>query len=130
MRTAIATTIIAIFALSAPALGQQGAEPAASPSDERRLSPQQVEQVLAEAAARRSATEKRAADPESDELDLVPPIYGEMGFGIGTGGYRSAYGSANYPLGQDGFASISLGYDRWHDDQHNVWDWGNRPPNR
>ena len=130
MRTGFATPFIAILALAAPAVGQQGAEPAANPSDERRLSPQQVEQVLAEAAARRAASENKATMPEGDELGLVPPIYGEIGFGIGTGGYRSAYGSANYQMGEDAFARISLGYDRWHDDQQNVWDWGNRPPNR
>ena len=130
MSTAIATTVIALFALSAPAMGQQAADPAAKPSDERRLSPQQVEQVLADAAARRASAENKAAVPEGDELGVVPPIYGEMGFGIGTGGYRSAYGSAVYPMGPNGSAAISLSFDRAHDDLEAYWDWGNRPPNR
>jgi hypothetical protein len=37
------------------------------------------------------------------------PIHGEVGFEIGTGGYRSAFGTAIVPLAGDGVAIISLG---------------------
>jgi hypothetical protein len=73
-------------------------------ASERRLSPDEVERVLAEAAARREAA-------EAAQLDAKPPVYGEVGFGIGTGGYRSAYGTVGVPL-DDGFASFSFSSDR------------------
>ena len=47
----------------------------------------------------------------SDE-NLPPPIHGEIGFSIGTGGYRSAYGTAVVPLAGDGVAILSFGTDR------------------
>ena len=40
---------------------------------------------------------------------LPPAIHGEVGFTVGTGGYRSAYGTAIVPLKDDGVAIISLG---------------------
>ena len=129
MRADFVTPIIAMFALSAPAVGQQAADPAAANPTERRLTPQQVEQVLAEAEARRAAAEGGATQPDGDELDLVPPIYGELGVSIGTGGYRSAYGSAVYPMGPNGSAAISLHFDRGREDPI-YRDGGNRPPNR
>jgi hypothetical protein len=129
MKAGLVAPFIAMLALSAPAIGQQGAEPAATPS-ERRLTPQQVEQVLAEAEARRTAAERKALEPDGEELDLVPPIYGELGFTVGTGGYRSAYGSAVYPMGPNASAAVSFNFDRAHEDSDLYWDWGNRPPNR
>ena len=131
MKASFAIPVVAMIALSAPAFAQDVPVPAPNPS-EHRLSPEQVEQVLAEAAARRSVSESggsaQAVQADDGDLDLVPPIYGEVGFAVGTGGYRSAYGSATYPLGQNGSASILLNFDTWNHEQ--PWDWGNRPPNR
>ena len=119
-----------VLALAAPAIAQESPAPAPTPS-EHRLTPQQVEQVLAEAAARRASAEKGiapAVETDSEDLEPLHPIYGEVGFSIGTGGYRSAYGSALYPVGQDGFAAISLNFDDW--DQNPHWGRVERPPNR
>ena len=91
------------MALAYPASASAQAQTAPVAS-ERRLSPDEVERVLAEAAARREAA-------EAAELDTVPPVYGEVGFGIGTGGYRSAYGTVGVPL-DDGFASFSFSSER------------------
>ena len=129
MKAGWVTPLIAVLSLSAPAVGQQVTDTAANPS-EIRLSPEQVEQVLAETAERRAAAERKALEPEGDGLDLVPPIYGELGLTIGTGGYRSAYGSAVFPMGEQGSAAISFSLDRSHEDSSMYWDWGNRPPNR
>jgi hypothetical protein len=90
-----------LLALAFPVSVSAQPAPAAS---ERRLSPDEVERVLAEAAARREAA-------EAGQLDAVPPVYGEVGIGIGTGGYRSAYGSVGVPL-DDGFASFSFSSER------------------
>ena len=86
-------------ALAAP---DQPLSPIAS---EHRLSPDQIEAVLDDAAR------KREPAPLTDE-NLPPPIHGEIGFSIGTGGYRSAYGTAVVPLSGDGVAILSFGTDR------------------
>lgn len=88
----------------------------ASPTDERRLSPQQVEAVLADAAAKRTASQKQAATdvaPAEDDLPApAPRVHGEVGFAVGTGGYREAHGTAVYPM-EDGIVAISLGFADW-----------------
>lgn len=112
----IATCVAAASLMwSASALAQDGAAPSIpSSSDERRLTPEQVEKVLAEAAAKR----EKAARPSLVELGeedapAAPQVHGEVGFGIGTGGYREAYGSAIYGLGKDASAAISLDFVDW-----------------
>jgi hypothetical protein len=79
-------------------------QPAPLPS-EIRLSDAEKEKVLEAAAA--SKREHPAAIAE-EATPQAPPIHGEVGFGIGTGGYRSAFGTATVPLDGDGFAAISL----------------------
>jgi hypothetical protein len=79
--------------------------PATGMSSEHRLSPEEIESVLNDAARRRELAES------SDER-LPPPIQGEIGFSIGTGGYRSAFGTAVVPLPGAGVAILSFGTDR------------------
>lgn len=90
----------------------QTAEPAPSPAAERRLSPQQIDAVLAEAAKKREAAEMRV-EPGSDEQAPRPQVQGEVGFAIGTGGYRQFFGTAIAPLGGDGMVAISLDHVDW-----------------
>jgi hypothetical protein len=95
------------IALPGAALGAPDqAQPATGMASEHRLSPAEIEAVLNDAASKR-----QLAEP-SDER-LPPPIQGEIGFSIGTGGYRSAYGTAVVPLPGDGVAILSLGTDRF-----------------
>lgn len=77
---------------------------------EHRLSPDQIETVLTDAARKREL-----AEPAEEKLP--PPIHGEIGFAIGTGGYRSAFGTAVVPLPGDGAAILSFGTDRFRPDQ-------------
>lgn len=67
-----------------------------------RLSPQALEEIQSRADARAKA----------DVSDLTPPahraIHGEVGFGIGTGGYRSVFGTALVPLGESGILALSF----------------------
>lgn len=111
--------MIALASLAIPAIAvAQTPTPAPSTSDERRLTPKQIEAVLAEAAAKRAAEAKRApaesASPTTDADDKpARQVQGEVGFGIGTGGYRETYGTAIYPLGDDGVAAISLDFVDW-----------------
>ncbi len=89
----------------------QPAQPIAS---EHRLSPAEIEQVLADAARKREQGPPVAQAPELDDDKLPPPIHGEVGFAIGTGGYRSAFGTAIVPLPGDGFAAFSFESSRFN----------------
>lgn len=89
-----------------------------STTDERRLTQEQIEAILAESAAKRAASQTHMPVDlaAGEEEDLPPParqVHGEVGFGIGTHGYREAYGTAIYPLGDDGFAAISFDFVDW-----------------
>lgn len=77
-----------------------GASPAGTV---HRLSPREAEAVQ-DAAANRNINA-----PSLDD-HRVPDgrIHGEIGFGIGTGGYNSVFGTAFIPLGDDGFAALSF----------------------
>ena len=68
-----------------------------------RLSPEEAEAV-------RDAAADRNIDAPSLDDRPVPDgrIHGEIGFGIGTGGYSSVFGAAYVPLGEDGFAAFSF----------------------
>lgn len=108
-------TMIARLALLTTALLLPAAASAqATPNGEVRLSPEQVEQVLAEAAAKRQAgdvpLEWRRETLPADAANASParPVHGEMGFSVGTGGYRSAFGTAIVPLGNEGVTSFSF----------------------
>lgn len=99
------------IALPGAALAAQvQTQPASGISSEHRLSPAEVESVLNDAARKRELSET------SDER-LPPPIHGEIGFSIGTGGYRSAFGTAVVPLPGDGVAILSLGTNRFGPDR-------------
>lgn len=107
--------ILVALLLPAQAMAQAGAPtptPTPAPASERRLSPEQIEAVLAEAAKKREAADVRRA-PAADEQAPRPPVQGEFGFSIGTGGYREVFGTGIYPLGNDGVAAISLDFVDW-----------------
>jgi len=114
--------MIAVAALIVPGMvSAQAPNPSQSTTDERRLTPEQIEAVLAEAASKNRAAEKHApveeeAAIEDSDLRLAPQLHGEVGVSVGTGGYREIFGTGIYPLGNDGVAAISLDF----------VDWGNR----
>lgn len=102
----VRTTIFAVIAsLAIPGNAASAAEPVSDQSGGtvHRLSPEEAEAVQ-DAAARRNINA-----PSLDE-QKVPDgrIHGEIGFGIGTGGYSSVFGTAYVPLGDDGFAAFSF----------------------
>lgn len=100
--------VSAAWLIPAPALGQ-ASDPATPVASERRLSPDQIEAVLAEAARKREASQGREM-LESIEDDAPRQIRGEVGVSVGTGGYREVFGTAFYPMGDDGAAAISLDF--------------------
>ena len=85
------------------------AEPAPALPSEVRLSDAEKEKVLEAAATRNRVPPATEAGSAEDSGEGAPPIHGEVGFAIGTGGYRSAYGTAVVPLQESGVAIISLG---------------------
>ena len=94
------------LSLSLPGTALASADQVAAPViSERRLTPDQIEKVLDDAAR------KREQVPLSDDR-LPPPIHGEVGISVGTGGYRSAFGTAVVPLTGDGVAILSIGTER------------------
>ena len=111
MRLRGSMMVIGGLLMAAPAMAQAG-EPAPSPLSERRLSPEQIEAVLAEAAKKREAAEV-GLNSDGIEQAPKPQVHGEVGVAVGTGGYREAFGTAIYPLGDDGIAAISLDFVDW-----------------
>lgn len=111
MKAAPRLIVIAALLMPAPAMAQ-AAEPAPAPLSEHRLSPEQIEAVLAEAAKKREAADGQLAP---DALESAPKrqVHGEVGFAVGTGGYREVFGTGIYPLGDDGVAAISLDFVDW-----------------
>jgi len=102
---------VSALALPASAFAAQALDPAvvdpptsSSASSERRLGDAEIKRILDEAAAKREAAEEA-------RINSGPKVFGEVGFAIGSGGYRSAFGSAYVPL-DDGFASFSFGTER------------------
>jgi hypothetical protein len=87
---------------------------AADVKGEHRLSEAEIQKVLDEAAAKRHAQDAGYTQysdqiaPSTNVDRPVRPIRGEMGFAVGTGGYRSAFGTAVVPIGSQGTAAISF----------------------
>jgi len=88
--------LLAIAGFATPALA--GDPPSPPITDAHRLSEAEVAAILDQAEARRQAI----------SAPLPRQIEGEIGVGIGTGGYREAFGTAVIPLGQSGTAIISF----------------------
>ena len=101
--------LLCATALLSPSIAFAAAESPAPLPSEIRLSEAEKEKVLEAAAVtrRESTTVQSVEDTSADEAGRQ--IHGEVGFEIGTGGYRSAYGTAIVPLADDGVAIISLG---------------------
>ena len=112
----MAPALVLAIALLAPT-SANAAEPAPPPSSEHRLSPEQVEKVLEEASRKRQGSGSLGGldEPQSEAGPM--PVHGEVGFSIGSGGYRSAYGTAVVGLPGDGAAVLSVGTQRLPDHQ-------------
>lgn len=89
---------------TAHALAPDAAAPAGSPlPSEHRLSDEEVDRVLNAATRKRELSEKLG-----DRPGLL--VQGEVGVSIGTGGYRSAFGTAVVPIAGEGAAILSFDF--------------------
>ena len=87
-------------ASAVPSLALAEAPPAPS---EIRLSQAEIDQVLADAARKREARPQQVIeDPQGRQ------VHGEVGFEVGSGGYRSVYGTTALELPDGGFAVLSF----------------------
>ena len=85
-----------------------GVVPASSAS-ERRLTPEQVDKVLADAARRNKEIPVKVGTASvADEQPCPTQPHGEMGVGVGTGGYSSVYGTTVIPIGCHSAVAISV----------------------
>nr|WP_089217901.1 hypothetical protein [Sphingomonas laterariae] len=93
----IASTLL----LCAPGAFAQAAD--APQGEVIRLTPEQKEEVLSRAGGAK-------VEPAIGELPIsgARQVHGEMGFMIGTGGMRGAYGTAAVPLGENADATVSF----------------------
>ena len=126
---AIAASMVASAAFAdppvpgvAPATGQDGAvipgvtpvyAPGTAPA-EVRLTPEQVRQVLDDAARRRHEPAVGRATVADEEKACPTKPHGEMGMEAGTGGYGAVYGTTVVPLGCNAAAAISIGSSTWN----------------
>jgi hypothetical protein len=75
-----------------------------------RLSAEDAE-AAKEAAAKRNLSSHFSGEQDAlvnDKRSFFGPVHGEIGFGIGTSGYREAFGTAVMPLGEDGLFAFSF----------------------
>jgi len=76
------------------------------------LSPEAKAAVI-DAAARGPERNPLAMGQAPETAAQGNRIHGEIGFGIGTGGGRSVFGSTFVPLGENGAAAFSFGAGRF-----------------
>ncbi len=69
-----------------------------------RWTPKRIEAAKEAAAARNMKADTGVVDGSTSDRR----IHGEMGVAVGTGGYRSVFGAADLPLGQDGHFAFSF----------------------
>lgn len=96
-------TLIAILAV--PSLSVAAAHAADTPAGTVvSLTPEQVE------AAKEAAAERNMRAASGLDTSVVPDRrpHGEVSIAVGTGGYRSVYGSTVMPLGKDGVLAFSF----------------------
>jgi len=116
----LASTLV----LPAPATAADvAAQPAPAAPAEHRLSEAEIEKILNEAARKREAPAPIVDVTAPDEEQAGMPIHGEVGFAIGTGGYRSAFGTAVVPLANDGFAAFSFETNRFRPRDFRYYDY-------
>ena len=94
-------------ATAQPDRAPPGVMPAASAS-ERRLTPEQIDKVLADAARRNKEIPVGTATLADEAPPCPTQPHGEVGVGVGTGGYSSVYGATVIPIGCNAAVAISI----------------------
>ncbi|WP_066687486.1 hypothetical protein [Caulobacter sp. CCH9-E1] len=69
---------------------------------------EQIAAFLAETPAPRSESSPRGLLPADRDEDGKRKVHGSMGVSVGTGGYRSAYASALFPVGENTTVGVAV----------------------
>ncbi len=112
-----ALAAVAAFSLSAQAFAASGDAAPATDSNSAPVASAGSKDVNAQIKDWIDASPEAAPTLEAAEGPSGPPdraIHGEWGVGVGTGGYRSAYGVAVIPLGDRGAAVIAASTDHYN----------------
>jgi hypothetical protein len=91
--------LLAIMLLFAPAAGF---------ANTITLTPEQAEAAKEAGATRNARAAELGLEPGQDKA-----IHGEMGVAVGTGGYRSIYGTAVVPLGDNAMLGLSFANEQY-----------------
>lgn len=110
--------LIIAIAVSTSSLAMASEPESAATSSEHRLSPEQIEQVLADAARKREAGNGGVHAAPSAPEPAPPAIHGEVGVSMGTAGHRSMFGTAVIGLPGNGTAVLSVGSQQRSDDHY------------
>lgn len=86
------------------------AAPTMAFADTISLTPEQAEAAKEAGATRNAQDAALGLEPGRDRA-----IHGEMGVAIGTGGYRSMYGTAIVPLGDSATLGLSFEREQYND---------------
>jgi hypothetical protein len=100
-----------LVALSGPALAADAAADGAPVSTASQTTDQKIAAWLNDSPpVGPTAPDNSRGEPLRDDQGANPDrrIHGEVGAGIGTGGYRSAYGVVNIPIGKSGSATVAV----------------------
>ena len=110
--------LIVAIAVSIPTLAIAAEPEPTATRSEHRLSPEQIEQVLANAARKREASDGGVHVAPSASESSPPAVHGEVGVSIGTGGHRSVFGTAVMGLPGNGSAILSVGSHQRSEDHY------------
>ena len=108
-----------LLALGGPALAADAPADGAPVSTASQTTDQKIASWLSDAPKVAPASDKGRDEPLAYDPADAPPrqIHGEVGAGIGTGGYRSAYGVVNIPIGKTSSATVAVSTG------HNAYPW-------
>lgn len=89
------------------------AAPAVAMADTVSLTPEQAEAAKEAGAARNARNAQLGLESGQDRA-----IHGEMGVAVGTNGYRSMYGTAVVPLGDNAVLGLSFANEQYNDGRY------------
>jgi hypothetical protein len=101
----ICQSVVTACLIASPALAADTSQNAGTV---HRLSADQIDAIARTQADRDSEAAPLGYANEIGETTPKPKIHGEIGFGIGTGGYSEVFGTVDTPLGQDGYLALSF----------------------
>ena len=107
MRTRLLILAAALAGLAGPALAEDAPVSTASQSTDQKIAAWLGDEAPpSPAKTTRDRPEEFLRDPSDGNGDRK--IHGEVGAAIGSGGYRSAYGVVNIPIGKSSSATIAV----------------------